>query len=1103
MNNNTVSVYLGHPIHDPTERRALGQLRRALAGRGPSLILANFYAGPRQRQIDFLIANPHRTVHCELKGYRCPVITHPNGPWQLRLQDGSLRALDGNAYDQARQGTYAISDAIAQMLRGTVSRPAFRNVDTVVCLYPEIPSGSQITRFPHVEVIGFPDLLQRLQTPGPAIPWTTSQWEDIIRHLGLFPAEHLSPAHRSLEARRALLDDYRRRFLASITLDLPPLAPLPVEIDGRRAEALPLLDLAQAGRWIRLIGPSGAGKSHLARHGSAELTRRGDLVVWCRAHEYVAGRHALLLAQAIAPYTTSSWADLLTAAADAGANLTVVLDGLNECPPGLQQELLGQLHALQLREQVLTITTSQHLTDVPGDLPPLTVRLLPPDAPARARILALYGAPGRDDLVDAFSSPHELAIAAGCLAALPANPSAAALYDAYLRQRLPSHAARVGLRALARLSWEALRISLPTGSALRTLERAPTLAGAPAVLDEVLAAPIVRVRQGSISFVHEQFARFLAAEDLNVRANSGEDLADLLSRPRHTDLRSFALALEPEPGHVRDALVRLGDPDLTLQALTGKLGDVAQGVAHSEVGAALAEAQLAHAQPVDLATAPDGTPGLVAWTVDPEPTPAQRSLYRAAGRALARGLFIDDVGRLLDRTDSLCERWALHLRERGARTPRALLAAATYGLPLGSMLPASIVVEECEHGAPFRSVAPDLPAAIAPDPEASGWGRLFCALHLLSHSYPIDEAFLLRLLPAAWAAGVGHLRLIALQTARQAGYSQLSEETRQALIDWLNGLHPTGWALETSTLEALAALGGISDPIRSEEAILADIAEVLRSDDSDSDQRALTVVTSQFDEAAIVGPYDDAIASLPRTTSTQLLTKALRALNLESFYAPWVIEQAERQDCADPALADALRHVASRLPQLQGGGLTQSVVAAHVAAVAACATAHPAPPTVEMPGASPATVEAWRHMDVILFSLGCGTPPGDTSEAWSALTGRLWPETPVMLAALEQAAIVLRRDRSGQLYSQLILAFPTQTREVLQRALLHFDAVPRTLWPDPAELRRYIVRTLASVGNDATAELLRRYADDTEIGGAVVEVIRRIETKGGNNQEVG
>ena len=941
MNNNLVRVYLGHPIHDPTERRVLGQLRSALAGGGPCLILANFYAGPRQRQIDFLIASPHRTVHCELKGYRRPVITHPNGPWQLRLPDGSLRGLEGNAYDQAHQGTYAISDAIAQMLRRTVSRPTFRNVDTVVCLHPDIPPGSQITHFPHVEVIGFPGLLQRLQTPGPAIPWTTSQWEDFIRHLGLFPAEHLSPAHRSLEARRALLDDYRRRFLTSITLNLPPLAPLPVEIGGRPAEALPLLDLAQPGRWIRLVGPSGAGKSHLARHGSAELTRRGDLVVWCRAHEYMAGRLALLLAQAIAPYTHIQLGRSPRCRRRRGRQPRRRRRWPQRVSPTCSRNSSISSTGCSSRQQVL----HHHHLPAPHRCPrrpllPLTVRLLPPDAPARARLLALYGAPGRVDLVDAFASPHELAIAAGCLATLPANPSAAALYDAYLRQRLPSHAARAGLRALARLSWEALRLSLPTGPALRTLERDPAFAGSPALLDEVLAAAIVRVRQGSISFVHEQFARFLAAEDLSVRANSGDDLADLLCRPRHTDLRSFALALEPEPVRVRDALVRLGDPDLTLQALMGKLGDIAERVARSEVDAALGEAQLAHAQPVPFATAPDGTPRLVAWTVDPEPTLAQRSLYRAAGRALANGLFIEGVGHLLDRSDALCERWVPHLREQGARAPRALLAAATYGMPLGSMLPASIVVEECEHGIPFGAVAPDLPAAIAPDPAASGWGRLFCALHLLSRSQPVDEAYLLRLLPAAWAAGVGHLRLVALQTARQAGYSQLSEETRQALIDWLNDLHPTGWALETSTLEALAALGGISDPIRSQEAILADIAEILRSDDPDSDQRALTVVTSQFDEAAIVGPYDDAIASLPRISSTRLLTKALRALNLEFFYAPWVIEQAERQDCADPALADALLDVASRLPQLQGGGFTQSVVAAHVAAVAACATAY-------------------------------------------------------------------------------------------------------------------------------------------------------------------
>ena len=343
MSINTVSVYLGHPIDDPTERCALGHLRRALAGCGPTLILANFYAGPRQRQIDFLVATSHRTVHCELKGYTCPVVTSPNGPWQLRLRDGSLRALSGNPYDQARQGSYAISDAIAQMLPGQVRRPSFRDIDTVVCLYPEILPGSQVARFPYVAVLGFNDLLRRLLTPGPKIPWTAAEWDGFIRHLGLIPAEALSPARQSLQERLALVDDYRRRFLAGMTLDLPPLAQLPLDIDGRRAEAPPVADLVQPGRAIRLVGPSGAGKSHLARHASAELTRRGHLVVWCRAHEYEAGHLGPLPARAIAPHTTSSWADLLTAAPDSGANLTLVLDGLNECPPTLQRELLDQL----------------------------------------------------------------------------------------------------------------------------------------------------------------------------------------------------------------------------------------------------------------------------------------------------------------------------------------------------------------------------------------------------------------------------------------------------------------------------------------------------------------------------------------------------------------------------------------------------------------------------------------------------------------------------------------------------------------------------------------------------------------------------------------
>jgi len=151
MNERTVHVFLGHPLADPTERSFLQRLRCDLEQRGiPALILANLEVGSSHRQLDFVIVSSARAVHCELKGYRAPVIGRANGVWEQVLPDGKRRSLDGNPYRQARDGTYALSDELRNLARRRGDMPAgpqgkfYKGIDTVVCLYPEVPQGSQL-----------------------------------------------------------------------------------------------------------------------------------------------------------------------------------------------------------------------------------------------------------------------------------------------------------------------------------------------------------------------------------------------------------------------------------------------------------------------------------------------------------------------------------------------------------------------------------------------------------------------------------------------------------------------------------------------------------------------------------------------------------------------------------------------------------------------------------------------------------------------------------------------------------------------------------------------------------------------------------------------
>jgi hypothetical protein len=182
MNERTVHVFLGHPLADPVERSFLQRLRRDLDRRGlPALILANLEVGSSYQQLDFVIVSSARTVHCELKGYRAPVLGRARGMWEQVLPDGKRRSLEGNPYRQARAGTYALSNEMRSLARRRGDMPAgpqgkfYKGIDTVVCLYPEVPQGSQLAGYPYVTALGYPALLERLAIPGPRLSWAGEQ----------------------------------------------------------------------------------------------------------------------------------------------------------------------------------------------------------------------------------------------------------------------------------------------------------------------------------------------------------------------------------------------------------------------------------------------------------------------------------------------------------------------------------------------------------------------------------------------------------------------------------------------------------------------------------------------------------------------------------------------------------------------------------------------------------------------------------------------------------------------------------------------------------------------------------------------------------------
>jgi hypothetical protein len=164
------------------------------------------------------------------------VIGSANGHWELILPSGEHRPLDSNAGRQAKEGTFALSDELKAFARkASVPAPQrnrfYRGIDTVVCIFPEIPEGSEIDAHSHVAVKGYESLLASLTSKGPRLPWNDEHWRALIRRLHLYRLEEQPELARRERQHQQLAEDYCRRFLSSHR------AGPPTQVNGNRSHA--------------------------------------------------------------------------------------------------------------------------------------------------------------------------------------------------------------------------------------------------------------------------------------------------------------------------------------------------------------------------------------------------------------------------------------------------------------------------------------------------------------------------------------------------------------------------------------------------------------------------------------------------------------------------------------------------------------------------------------------------------------------------------------------------------------------------------------------------------------------------------------------------
>lgn len=1104
MDNTEVTVFLGDTVEDDAERHVLERLRRDLAQRSiPAVIYANFFArGKKLRQVDLLVVTPSRCVQVELKNLDVtkPLIGHVNGPWLQQLAPGQTRTLDRNYFVQALEATYAVSDVMRRVARrGEAPKdgPFPKHIETVLCIYPHVPVGSDIDRNDRVKVLSYDALLDRLGAPGPRPPWDDSHWEAFTRELGVFTDQPESEAEQTRRVSTEVVAEYAARLTSALGRDLPALVPIGALVGDEAADAAlpPTLAAVRLGRAVTLIGQSGTGKSHTARHAALRLASEGHMPVWLRCREYTEGRFRDLLKRATAPFSTLKPWNLLRSALDAGAMPVLILDGFNECEPALQAELLGQVEALRLRMPTGVIVTST--TPAPALEPEhVQVTVQVPDEQERAAVMAAYAVPAV--LVPAaFRTPYELALAASCAEELEPTASKTDLFDTFVRRQAGTAAVRSALRALALEMDRQLRSSLTIAEATQRLERGQRpLAGED--IDGVLASPLLEVRQGRLSFTHEQIARFLTADKLVNEAPDVPTLVQWLTDPRHGDLRATVVGLERDEDRAHELLLALADDALLTAALKGAFGARLADRVYADVSATLAEAR-ADSQKSTFSPHPEA-PGFGSWQSSSPRSAGEVALLALAGVALRGGLFVPDVVALLDETDERCAAEMRRLQESGHAAAITEVVSATYAgwwsdSKSANCLPASIVLHAVQsdfrrlsEGAPERSLPTEL---MATSPQPARWGRLYAALHLTNAANDKDAELLPHLLREAWKANGYHLRLEALTTVSRCG-RVVPAHVRAELAEILSALEPPSHLGLSSTLvEALAACDAI-EPINSLEDIREQIAAVVAApEDPDAWAAARGIVFAQFDPEDIVGPFAEAVSELSDADSLRLHTMAARDEGM-SFNREWVLrEVADRAAGADVAAVAVLREAAATVPT---GWQPQEAVQAHLEGLRGWAVVSDALP-VAAPAAS-IVARAWRLVDHLVFAIlrddEADAPPAPLE--WDELLDLCAPATVDVLYWLSSADARWYRRSNPGVYEELVERYPKQVRQLMEWGLSNRDSlVSQFEHVDVQGRARYMIEVLAAVGDARTRSLLQHYVLDPDLGPAAVEAIRKLE----------
>ena len=475
----------------------------------------------------------------------------------------------------------------------------------------------------------------------------------------------------------------------------------------------------------------------------------------------------------------------------------------------------------------------------------------------------------------------------------------------------------------------------------------------------------------------------------------------------------------------------------------------------------------------------------------------------AVGEGLAKGLFVDEVCKLIDRTDQVCQAEAEELRSTGDRIPVSRIFQASYtqsAAPTdGHGLAASYVVRAFELASMMTRFKPSRrPAGLASfanNASARSWGRYYLALLSLDPQNVSDQALFASLLHRAWNAGGYHLQLQALQTAQFFVWA--TEPHRSEILEVVNALDTEHWALRSTIVEVLAGFGEIKNPTTVEELQGHIRATISYPHDTNHCQAASSIVNRQFEDQDIVGPYFTAVDGLTNQEKTRLFTMAARGDDPSiALHLRWTLNRlTELVPTGDATLDTEARSVFMTFLNgpPENAFIPAEAAAACLAAIRGWAKFELALPL--QPRHLTPVQRNWRLLANILLGHERNDAATNTEETWSILLED--PQQTIRtLATLDRAAPSSVRDPRGpkpHALKRLIEDHPEPLRRLFEWALENSaDVAPNRLQSGVNEVDKFVLRMLGAVGDETTAARLHVHALDPDTGQEAVTAIRQI-----------